>query len=125
MLYLLARIHEIADINRIPKDLRLRKYTKVLVPIYTKGPDCQDLTIEDLRKFGIEDTLANHPKLPIVYLYYCTSGGDILGKLMFTDNEMIFEPLNHSLKGFYNYADGDFRKNAHMGFIVNYNDIVT
>jgi hypothetical protein len=82
------------------------------------------LTIEDLRKFGIEDNLANHPKLPIVYVYYCTSGGDILGKLMLTDNEMIFEPLNHSLKGFYSYSEGDFRANAHMGFIVNYDDIV-
>lgn len=44
---------------------------------------------------------------------------------MFTDNEMIFEPLNHALKGFYNYTEGDFRKNVHMGFIVNYNDIAT
>jgi hypothetical protein len=115
----------LTDINRIPKDLRLRKNTKVLVPIFARSPNCIDLTVEDLRKFGIEETLAYHPKLPIIYLYYCTSGGDILGKLMFTENELIFEPLNHSLKGFYNYAEGDFKKNLHMGFILSYCDIVT
>lgn len=44
------------------------------------------------------------PKNPIFFVYYSTIGGDILGKLMFTDREMIFEPLNSGLKGFYNYG---------------------
>lgn len=113
------------DINRIPKDLRLRKNTKVLVPIYVKNKDCSELTVADLRKFGIEDILANHPKTPTFYVYYCTQAGDILGKLILTDKEMIFEPLNDKLKGFYNYMDGDFRNNSRMGFIVNFSDIVT
>lgn len=103
----------------------MRKNTKVLVPIYVKDDNCGELTIEYLKKFGIEDILANHPITPAFYVYYCTQGGDILGKLMLTDNEMIFEPLNHKLKGFHNYNHGDFRKNTKMGFVVGFRDIVT
>lgn len=44
------------------------------------------------------------PRNPTFFVYYATVGGDILGKLMFTDREMIFEPLNPGLKGFYNYG---------------------
>ncbi len=44
---------------------------------------------------------------------------------MLTENEMIFEPLNDKLKGFYNYMEGDFRNNTRMGFVVNFKDIVT
>lgn len=43
---------------------------------------------------------------------------------MITEKEMIFEPLNDQLKGFYNYMDGDFRKNTKMGFIINFKDVV-
>ena len=42
-------------------------------------------------------------KMPTFFVYYCTSQGDVLGKLFFTDREMIFEPLNENLKGFYCY----------------------
>jgi hypothetical protein len=103
----------------------LRKNTKVLIPFYAKTKNCADLTIADLRKFGIEDILAKHPTCPTFFVYYCTQAGDILGKLMLTEKEMIFEPLNDKLKGFYNYMDGDFRNNTRMGFIVNFTDVVT
>jgi hypothetical protein len=51
---------------------------------------------------------------------------------MFTDREIIFEPLNENLKGFYTYKSkrailillvGNFEDNTKMGFIVNYKDI--
>lgn len=63
-----------------------------------------DLTVLDLRNFKIENLMMSDPRNPIFFVYYSTVGGDILGKLMFTDREMIFEPLNSGLKGFYNYG---------------------
>lgn len=124
MLTHFVRESEVVDINRIPKDLRLRRNTNVLIPIYAKSKNCRELTVSDLRKFGIEDILASNPTTPTFYVFYCTQAGDILGKLMVTEKEIIFEPLNDNLKGFYNYMDGDFRKNTKMGFIVNFKDIV-
>lgn len=64
---------------------------------------CQDLTVQDLRDFKVEQIMQVQAKMPTFFVYYCTSQGDVLGKLMFTDREMIFEPLNENLKGFYNY----------------------
>ena len=63
------------------------------------------------------------PKMPIFFVYYCTTQGDVLGKLMFTNREMIFEPLNENLKGFYNYSLGNFEDNSKMGFIISYADV--
>lgn len=64
----------------------------------------RDLTVLDLRNFRIENLMMNDLRMPTFFVYYSTVGGDILGKLMFTDREMIFEPLNSGLKGFYNYG---------------------
>lgn len=82
-----------------------------------------DLAVRDLESFKVEDIMQNDKEMPIFYCYYCTSGGDILGQLMFTKNEIIFDPLNSNLKGYYDYEQGMIRENMHMGFIINYGDI--
>lgn len=72
----------------------------------------------------MERLLRTDPKLPTYFAYYCTTEGDILGKLMFTDYEVLFEPLNERLKGYFNYGVGDIRDNTKMGFILGYADII-
>jgi hypothetical protein len=61
--------------------------------------------VQDVREFNIDDIMAQ-ADTPIFYCYYKTTAGDVLGKLLFTDQEMIFEPLNDYFKGFFNYSSG-------------------
>ena len=75
-----------------------------MVPSTAADDLCSDLTVLDLRNFQIERLMRTDKNMPTFFVYYCTTGGDILGKLMFTEYEMIFEPLNPNLKGFYNYT---------------------
>lgn len=82
-----------------------------------------DLAVKDLANMQVEEIMQNDIKMPIFYCYYCTSGGDILGQLMFTDDEIIFDPLNSNLKGHYDYEAGNIQDNMRMGFIINYGDI--
>lgn len=63
-------------------------------------------------------------EIPVFYCYYCTVGGDVLGKLLFTQEEMIFEPLNDHLKGYFSYSTGLLLDNLSMGFVLNYSDIL-
>ena len=78
----------------------------------------------DLNEFKIEQRLMTDPSTPVFYLYYSTVNGDILGKLMFTDYEIIFEPLNQKFKGVYSYEFGNILENFKMGFIISYEDIL-
>lgn len=78
----------------------------------------------DLRNLNIERLLQNDPFLPTFFAYYCTTEGDILGKLMLTKYEVLFEPLNEKLKGYYHYADGNIRDNSKMGFIIGYAEMM-
>ncbi len=64
------------------------------------------------------------PKTPKFYLYYATVHGDVLGNVIMTDQELIFDPLNEQFKGLLSYQDGDILTNYRMGFIVAYDDIV-
>ncbi len=48
------------------------------------------------------------------YIHYSTVKGDALGKLILTDHEIIFEPLNKKLKGFINQDKDDFFNNKKL-----------
>lgn len=56
-------------------------------------------------------------------MHYSTVKGDALGKLILTDYELIFEPLNKLLKGFINQKDGDFFNNKKLQFSIFYKDL--
>ena len=43
------------------------------------------------------------PVNPRYIFYYCTMAADALGVLTLYDTQMVFEPLNHLLKGFFSY----------------------
>ena len=61
------------------------------------------LTIKDLKTFNIELKLMRLNSYPIFWLYYCTAGADVLGKVILTPTEMVFEPLNPNLREFVDY----------------------
>ena len=94
-----------------------------MVPQRINDSRCVELTVKDLDQLQVEEVMQNDIDMPIFYCYYCTSGGDILGQLMFTNDEIIFDPLNSNLKGYYDYESGKIQDNMQMGFIINYNDI--
>lgn len=48
-----------------------------------------------------EKILENHKPFTF-YVHYSTVKGDALGKLIVTEEEIMFEPLNRNLKGFIN-----------------------
>lgn len=52
-------------------------------------------------KYNFEEVMENHEPFTF-YIHYSTIKGDALGKLILTDYEIIFEPLNTRLKGFIN-----------------------
>jgi hypothetical protein len=100
---------------------------KILVPLSASNLNqiqTADLTVQDLKTFEIQKMMENDPNNPTFFVYYCTTGGDVLGKLIFTSNEVIFDPLNAKLKGVISYAEGNLVSNLQMGFILNYADIV-
>ena len=94
------------------------------MPAYSNPNLVKDLTVIDLKNLRIENLLRKDPKLPTFFAYYCTTEGDILGKLMFTEYEVLFEPLNQNLKGYYNYSVGHLKDNRKMGFILGYGEIL-
>lgn len=57
------------------------------------------------------------------YVHYSTVKGDALGKLIITECEVIFEPLNKSLKGFINQTQDDFFNNKKLSFSIAYEDL--
>lgn len=108
--------------NGVVKDIKAGE--GVVVPLYFSEEPCIDLTTSDIAQFDLEDRLILDAKMPTFFLYYLTVHGEILGKLFFTEKEMIFDPLNETLKGIYPYEFGDLLTNHKMGFIVNFEDIV-
>lgn len=54
------------------------------------------LTIGDIMNIDFEKILENH-KPYTFYLHYSTVKGDALGKMILTEEEIIFEPLNKQL----------------------------
>jgi len=95
-----------------------------LVPSYSQAKPVRELTVTDLKRYDLEERLTTDPVTPVFYLYYATVHGDILGQLMLTDCELIFDPLNEKFKGIYTYEYGNILDNHKMGFIVHYSDIV-
>ena len=60
-----------------------------------------------------EKTVENHEPFTF-YLHYSTVKGDALGKLILTEEEIMFEPLNKQLKGFINQNKDDFFNNKKL-----------
>lgn len=48
------------------------------------------------------------------FIYYCTIRGDVLGKIIITNNEILFEPLNEQFKGYINSKNDDFLCNKKL-----------
>ena len=59
------------------------------------------LTVGDLLSIDFEKIIETHKPYSF-YIHYSTVKGDALGKLILTDRELIFDPLNRHLKGFIN-----------------------
>lgn len=60
-----------------------------------------------------EKILENHKPFTF-YVHYSTVKGDALGKLIITEEEIMFEPLNRNLKGFINQTKDDFFNNKKL-----------
>lgn len=73
-------------------------------------------------KYNFEEVMENHEPFTF-YIHYSTIKGDALGKLILTDYEMIFEPLNTKLKGFINQTGGDFFENNRLQTSIHYSDM--
>lgn len=86
-------------------------------------PKVQELTIGDLLNQDFERTAENCDP-PIFYVHYATVRGDALGKLILTDSELLFDPLNPKLKGFINQETDDYFQNRKLGLSINYRDLL-
>jgi hypothetical protein len=79
-------------------------------------------TSSDLKDISFENIMATHEPFTF-YVFYLTIKGSVLGKLMITDYELIFEPLNEKFKGFVNQSEGNLLKNKKCQMVINYQDI--
>ncbi len=59
---------------------------------------------KDLKVFNIEYNMTLLDKQPTFWVYYCTSKADVLGRLILSETDLIFEPMNENFKGWRNYA---------------------
>lgn len=90
----------------IPSKEVLADYQELLVPVNTVIPGSvksRSLVIKDITHFNIELKMMRLNSYPIFWIYYCTAGADVLGKLVLTPTEMVFEPLNSNLRGYVDY----------------------
>lgn len=87
------------------------------------GPQFTELTVGDLLSFDFEK-IAENSEPPIFYVHYATVRGDALGKLILTDFEILFEPLNSKLKGFINQDTEDYFQNRKLGMSISYRDLL-
>lgn len=86
--------------------LKLKKNSTLLVPLereYTEATSVRPLQLKDVTEFSLEDRMMIVPNNPMFLVYYCTSAADTLGRLVISQTELIFEPLNHSYRGFHDY----------------------
>lgn len=79
-------------------------------------------TSSDFKDINFEGIMANHEPFTF-YVFYLTIKGSVLGKLMITDYEVIFEPLNEKFKGFVNQGEGSLLGNKKCQMVINYEDI--
>jgi len=69
--------------------------------------------------------MSRDPHLPTFFVYYCGVDGDILGKLMLTDQELIFEPLAEANKGLFHPESDNIMTNQKLGAIISFEDIMS
>ena len=79
-------------------------------------------TTSDFKEIPFEEIMATHEPFTF-YVFYLTVKGSALGKLIITDYELIFEPLNEKFKGFVNQSEGNLLKNKKCQMVINYEDI--
>lgn len=79
-------------------------------------------TSSDFKEIPFEKIMATHEPFTF-YVFYLTIKGSALGKLIITDYELIFEPLNDKFKGFVNQSEGNLLKNKKCQIVINYEDI--
>ena len=79
-------------------------------------------TSSDFKEIPFENIMATHEPFTF-YVFYLTIKGSALGKLIITDYELIFEPLNDKFKGFVNQSEGNLLKNKKCQIVINYKDI--
>lgn len=89
------------------------------------------LQLKDLSEYSLEDRMMLLPNFPVFLLYYCTSTADVLGRLVVSQTEIIFEPLNHAFRGFYDYqgrkliySEGDKPGHQNLGTVISYEDVI-
>lgn len=79
---------------------------EILVPIETsiQAPvQSRSLIMKDVETYNIELKMMRLSSYPIFWVYYCTADADVLGKLVLTPTELVFEPLNPNFRGYYDY----------------------
>lgn len=79
-------------------------------------------TTSDFKEINFESIMASNEPYTF-FVFYLTIKGSALGKLMITDYELIFEPLNDKFKGFVNQSEGSLLKNKKCQLVINYEDI--
>lgn len=58
------------------------------------------------------------------FVYYCTVKGDVLGWLIITNNEILFDPFNIQFKGYINPINDDFFSNKKLQMSISYNELL-
>lgn len=105
-----------------------------MVPVDTKektGFSFRSLVMKDLSVFRLEQQMMRLEEYPSFWVYYCTMGSDVLGRLTLTPTELIFEPLNDNFKGYVSYSGrriiipegAEAWDGLTMSLVVNYEDI--
>lgn len=118
--------HTILYFNGLTDDKQLLTAgRRVLVPGNVKSDllQAEEITVADVRAMSVEAKLRSNPVEPVFFVYLATGLGEVLGKLILTDMEVMFDPLSDQFKGQFNYEHGNIIKNTRMGTIVNYKDV--
>lgn len=118
--------HSILYFNGLTDDRQLLTAgRRVLVPgnISADILRVEEVSVADVRAMSVEAKLRSYSVEPVFFVYLATGLGEVLGKLILTDMEVMFDPLSERFKGQFNYEHGDIVNNTRMGTIVNYRDV--
>jgi hypothetical protein len=123
----LAFLNDLEDLEeKLPPKRELIVPRHAIVPLTW---DFRALMHKDLTVYNIEYNMTLLDKQPTFWAYYCTRNADVLGRLILSDADLIFEPMNDNFKGWCNYAsnpgspDPAFHDPQAMNLIVNYADV--
>jgi hypothetical protein len=113
---------------------KLKKKSVLLAPVdreYTECSEVRPLQLKDVTDFSLEDKMMMMPNHPMFLVYYCTPNAEVLGRFVISNTELIFEPLNHKFRGFYDYegtsldhTEGGNSGHSNMGTVISFDDIV-